>query len=168
MLFLFLDANQGCLRTLSLKFKTTHVPPGDTLVHKGDVLSALYFISRGSIEILNNDNILAIMGPGDIFGEHPCMYETIGKSKCNVRALTYCDLHKIHRDDLLDTLDMYPEFAYSFAKNLEITFDIRDVSYYALYHSFSDVDTFISMKDCFTNTTCISGISMHSMYSIRK
>ena len=25
-----------------------------------------------------------------------------GKSSCNVRALTYCDLHKIMRDDLLE------------------------------------------------------------------
>ena len=27
-----------------------------------------------------------------------------GKSSCNVRALTYCDLHKIMRDDLLEVL----------------------------------------------------------------
>lgn len=52
----------------------------------------------------------------------------MGKSSCNVRALTYCDLHKIHRDDLLEILDMYPEFAEHFVKNLEVTFDLRDVS----------------------------------------
>ena len=52
----------------------------------------------------------------------------MGKSSCNVRALTYCDLHKIHRDDLLEILDMYPEFAENFVKNLEVTFDLRDVS----------------------------------------
>lgn len=57
-----------------------------------------------------------------------CRYETVGKSSCNVRALTYCDLHKIHRDDLLEILDMYPEFAEHFVKNLEVTFDLRDVS----------------------------------------
>lgn len=45
-----------------MKFKTTHVPPGDTLVHRGDVLSALYFISRGSIEILRDDIVVAILG----------------------------------------------------------------------------------------------------------
>lgn len=69
-----------------------------------------------------------ILGKDDIFGENPCVHETIGKSKCNVRALTYCDLHKIHRDDLLDVLDMYPEFYQSFTNNLEITFYLRDVS----------------------------------------
>ena len=37
-----------------------------------------------------------------MFGENPCIFDTIGKSSCNVRALTYCDLHKIMRDDLLE------------------------------------------------------------------
>ncbi|CAG5134829.1 unnamed protein product, partial [Candidula unifasciata] len=122
----FKSASPGCLRTLSMKFKTTHVPPGDTLVHRGDVLTAMYFISRGSIEILKDDIVVAILGKDDVFGENICIHETVGKSSCNVRALTYCDLHKIHRSDLLEILDMYPEFAEEFRKNLEVTFDLRD------------------------------------------
>ena len=50
------------VRALSMKFKTTHAPPGDTLVHQGDVLVSLYFISRGSIEIVKDDAVLAILG----------------------------------------------------------------------------------------------------------
>ena len=72
--------------------------------------------------------IFAPTGKEDVFGEDICKHETVGKSSCNVRALTYCDLHKIHRNDLLEILDMYPEFAEEFRKNLEITFDLRDVS----------------------------------------
>lgn len=145
-------------RALSLKFKTTHAPPGDTLVHKGDVLTSLYFIARGSIEILKDDVVMAILGElniplyhlldiimvnvnlfflafflcslgkDDIFGENPCVHTTLGKSNSNVRALTYCDLHKIHREDLLDVLDLFPEFYDSFVNNLEITYNMRDVS----------------------------------------
>jgi len=131
-----------------MKFKTTHAPPGDTLVHQGDVIVSLYFIARGSIEIVKDDVVMAILGilisitltnwtsvgyipiiiPGkdDVFGENPCIYPTIGKSSCNVRALTYCDLHKIMRDDLLEVLELYPEFAESFSSNLEVTFNLRD------------------------------------------
>lgn len=69
------------------------------------------------------------LGKDDIFGENPCIYSTIGKSSCNVRALTYCDLHKIMRDDLLEVLELYPEFAESFSNNLEVTFNLRDVSW---------------------------------------
>ena len=157
-------ASPGCLRALSMKFKTTHVPPGDTLVHRGDILDALYFISRGSIEILKEDIVMAILGQfmeifsysafivlfcilsvntsiplflsgkDDVFGENICHHETVGKSSCNVRALTYCDLHKIHRDDLLDILEMYPEFAFNFVTNLEVTFNLRDVCEAFLYY----------------------------------
>ena len=66
------------------------------------------------------------LGKDDVFGENPCIYPTIGKSSCNVRALTYCDLHKIMRDDLLEVLELYPEFAESFSSNLEVTFNLRD------------------------------------------
>lgn len=59
---LIAGASPGCLRALSLKFKTTHAPPGDTLVHRGDILDALYFVSRGSIEILKDDVVMAILG----------------------------------------------------------------------------------------------------------
>lgn len=65
-------------------------------------------------------------GKDDIFGENCLIHQDIGKSSCNVRALTYCDLHKIHRDDLFQILEMYPEFAMDFNKNLQITFDLRD------------------------------------------
>lgn len=56
------------------------------------------------------------------------MYARPGKSNADVRALTYCDLHKIHREDVLEVLNMYPEFSDHFWMNLEITFNLRDVS----------------------------------------
>ncbi|KAI2648741.1 Potassium voltage-gated channel subfamily H member 2 [Labeo rohita] len=124
----FKGSSKGCLRALAMKFKTTHAPPGDTLVHAGDVLTALYFISRGSIEILRGDVVVAILGKNDIFGEPINLYARPGKSNADVRALTYCDLHKIHRDDVLEVLDMYPEFSDHFWSNLEITFNLRDTN----------------------------------------
>ncbi|KAE9554421.1 hypothetical protein FO519_002349 [Halicephalobus sp. NKZ332] len=122
----FSGSSPGCLRALSMRFRTTHAPPGDTLVHRGDILTGLHFIARGSVEIVKDDQVMGILGKDDIFGENPFLYDDVGKASCNVRALTYCDLHKILRDDLLDVLDMYPEFAENFCKNLVITFNLRD------------------------------------------
>ncbi|XP_028831884.1 potassium voltage-gated channel subfamily H member 2a [Denticeps clupeoides] len=124
----FKGSTKGCLRALAMKFKTTHAPPGDTLVHAGDVISALYFISRGSIEILRGDVVVAILGKNDVFGEPINLNAKQGKSNADVRALTYCDLHKIHREDMQEVLDMYPEFSDCFWSNLEITFNLRDVN----------------------------------------
>ncbi|XP_049449953.1 potassium voltage-gated channel subfamily H member 7-like isoform X3 [Epinephelus fuscoguttatus] len=124
----FQGATKGCLRALAMHFKTTHAPPGDTLVHSGDVLTALYFLSRGSIEILRDDIVVAILGKNDIFGEMIHLFAKPGKSNADVRALSYCDLSTIQREDLLEVIDMYPEFADSFFNNLELTFNLRDES----------------------------------------
>ncbi|XP_077055592.1 voltage-gated inwardly rectifying potassium channel KCNH7 isoform X9 [Siphateles boraxobius] len=124
----FSGATKGCLRALAMRFKTTHAPPGDTLVHCGDVLTALYFLARGSIEILRDDIVVAILGKNDIFGEMIHLYAKPGKANADVRALSYCDLHTIHREDLLEVLDMYPEFSDYFLSNLELTFNLRDVN----------------------------------------
>uniref|UniRef100_H3C3A5 Voltage-gated inwardly rectifying potassium channel KCNH2 n=1 Tax=Tetraodon nigroviridis TaxID=99883 RepID=H3C3A5_TETNG len=123
----FKGSTKGCLKALAMRFKTTHAPPGDTLVHAGDLISALYFISRGSIEILKGRVVVAILGKNDIFGEPINLSVLPGKSRADVRALTYCDLHKISREDMLEVLDMYPEFCDTFWSNLEITFNLSDV-----------------------------------------
>uniref|UniRef100_H2RQX2 Potassium voltage-gated channel subfamily H member 7 n=1 Tax=Takifugu rubripes TaxID=31033 RepID=H2RQX2_TAKRU len=124
----FQGATKGCLRALAMRFRTTHAPPGDTLVHSGDVLTALYFLCRGSIEILKDDIVVAILGKNDIFGEMIHLYSKPGKSNADVRALSYCDLSTIQREDLLEVIDMYPEFADYFFNNLELTFNLRDDS----------------------------------------
>lgn len=49
----------------------------------------------------------------------------MGQSAANVRALTYCDLHTIKRDKLLEVLDFYQAFANSFARNLILTYNLR-------------------------------------------
>ncbi|XP_073769333.1 voltage-gated inwardly rectifying potassium channel KCNH7 [Danio rerio] len=136
----FRGATQGCLRALAIRFKNTHAPPGDTLVHCGDVLTALYFLSRGSIEILKDDIVVAILGKNDIFGEMIHLYAKPGKSNADVRALSYCDLHTIQREELLEVLDMYPEFADYFLTNLELTFNLRDDNTKATYSQSSDSD----------------------------
>lgn len=71
----FQDASDGCLRMLALQFKSTHVPPGDTLIHKGDNLTAIYFIARGTLEISRDDEVLAILDKNDIFGENIGKYQ---------------------------------------------------------------------------------------------
>uniref|UniRef100_A0A668AH63 Potassium voltage-gated channel, subfamily H (eag-related), member 6b n=1 Tax=Myripristis murdjan TaxID=586833 RepID=A0A668AH63_9TELE len=123
----FRGASQACLRALAMRFKTVHAPPGDTLIHSGDILDSLFFISRGSIQVIRDDVVVAILGTNDIFGEPIHLCDEPGKSSSDVHAITYCDLHRILRDDLLEVLDIYPSFANNFWRNLEITFDLRDV-----------------------------------------
>lgn len=86
------------------------------------------FISAATFPLLIFHYSAISIGKNDIFGESINLYGRPGKSNADVRALTYCDLHKILRDDLLEVLDMYPDFSDLFWNNLEITFNLRDVS----------------------------------------
>lgn len=70
--------------------------------------------------------ICLFKGKNDIFGEMIHLFAKPGKSCADVRALSYCDLHTIQREEILEVLDMYPEFADHFFTNLELTFDLRD------------------------------------------
>lgn len=69
---------------------------------------------------------VSALGKNDIFGEMIHLFTKPGKSCADVRALSYCDLHTIQREEILEVLDMYPEFADHFFTNLELTFDLRD------------------------------------------
>ncbi|CAC5424198.1 KCNH7 [Mytilus coruscus] len=120
----FKGASPGCLRALSMKFRTTHAPPGDTLIHPGDILTAIYFIARGSIEIMKSDTVMAILGKDDIFGAD-MNAGTSGKSLYFVRALSYCDINKIEMEDLKEILQTYPEFAEEFIVKFQVTFDLK-------------------------------------------
>ncbi|KAK7919624.1 hypothetical protein WMY93_010908 [Mugilogobius chulae] len=122
----FRGGSQACLRALAIRFKTVHAPPGDTLIHYGDILDSLFFIARGSIQVIRDDVVAAVLERNDVFGELVYMYDEPGKSNADVVTVSYCDLHRILRDDLLEVLDMYPGFADNFWRNLEITYDLRD------------------------------------------
>lgn len=62
----FRNCTPGCLRSLSLKLATTHCPPGDYIIHNGDEITTLYWIGRGTVEIIQNDTIIAILGKSSI------------------------------------------------------------------------------------------------------
>lgn len=68
-------------------------------------------------------------GSGDAFGQDFYNDSTLGKTFADVRALSYCDLQYIHRDDLMDTFRLYPDFGHQFSASIDISYDLRvDVS----------------------------------------
>ncbi|RZF34861.1 hypothetical protein LSTR_LSTR011973 [Laodelphax striatellus] len=67
---------------------------------------------------------VAILGKGDVFGDSFWKDNAVGQSAANVRALTYCDLHTIKRDKLLEVLDFYQAFANSFALRIPSLFQL--------------------------------------------
>lgn len=134
-------ASDGCLRALAMHFTMSHSAPGDLLYHTGESIDSLCFIVTGSLEVIQDDEVVAILGKfskpnfhnnnpfftgkGDVFGDSFWKDSAVGQSAANVRALTYCDLHMIKRDKLLEVLDFYQAFANSFSRNLILTYNLR-------------------------------------------
>ncbi|CAL8321267.1 unnamed protein product [Merluccius merluccius] len=58
---LFESASRGCLRSLSLIIKTSFCAPGEFLIRQGDALQAIYFVCSGSMEVLKDNTVLAIL-----------------------------------------------------------------------------------------------------------
>lgn len=61
---LFGAASRGCLRALSLHIKTSFCAPGEYLLRRGDALQAHYYVCSGSLEVLRDNMVLAILGEG--------------------------------------------------------------------------------------------------------
>ncbi|XP_034444808.1 potassium voltage-gated channel subfamily H member 1b isoform X2 [Hippoglossus hippoglossus] len=118
-------ASDGCLRALAMEFQTVHSAPGDLIFHAGESVDSLCFVVSGSLEVIQDDEVVAILGKGDVFGDVFWKEMTLAQSCANVRALTYCDLHIIKRDALQKVLEFYANFANHFARNLVLTYNLR-------------------------------------------
>ncbi|KAM6474339.1 voltage-gated inwardly rectifying potassium channel KCNH3 isoform 1-T1 [Liasis olivaceus] len=115
---LFEGASRGCRRSLSLSVRTSFCTPGEYLIRQGDALQALYLICSGSMEVLKDGTVLAILGKGDLIGCHISSKEQGVQANADVRGLTYCDLQCLSLPGLLASLELYPEFASKFRREL--------------------------------------------------
>ena len=150
-------ASDGCLRALAMHFTMTHSAPGDLIYHTGESIDNLCFIVSGSLEVIQDDEVVAILGniwlfiylflsyftciqswmpkldltffmigKGDVFGDAFWKDIEMGQAAANVRALTYCDIHVVNREKLLEVLDFYKAFTTSFSRNLILTYNLRN------------------------------------------
>ncbi|XP_064169936.1 potassium voltage-gated channel subfamily H member 1-like isoform X2 [Anguilla rostrata] len=118
-------ASDGCLRALAMEFQTVHSAPGDLIFHAGESVDSLCFVVSGSLEVIQDDEVVAILGKGDVFGDVFWKEVTLAQACANVRALTYCDLHIIKRDALQKVLEFYTAFSNHFSRNLLLTYNLR-------------------------------------------
>ncbi|XP_068092212.1 potassium voltage-gated channel subfamily H member 8 isoform X2 [Hyperolius riggenbachi] len=127
-LSLFENASRGCLRSLSLHIKTSFCAPGEYLLRQGDALQAIYLVCSGSMEVLKDGMVLAILGKGDLIGATLSLSDQVIKTNADVKALTYCDLQCIILKGLYEVLDFYPEYAHKFVEDIrqDLTYNLRE------------------------------------------
>lgn len=59
-------ASDGCLRALAVEFQTIHCAPGDLIYHAGESVDALCFVVSGSLEVIQDEEVVAILGKANL------------------------------------------------------------------------------------------------------
>ena len=54
--------SQGCLKSISLTIKTSFCAPDEYLVHSGDVVQNIFYLSSGSMEVVQDGMVVALLG----------------------------------------------------------------------------------------------------------
>lgn len=73
----------------------------------------MYFISKGSVAVLSADEAVtyATLTAGQFFGEISLLLST--PRTATIRALEFCDLYQLNKDQFDHVIDRYPEFKHS-------------------------------------------------------
>ena len=130
----FFTLSDSCLRSLALEFTTQHFAPGDIVYHRGETLDEIGFVVSGSLEVIQDDELVAILSNGDVFGDTLWLQPGGASRDSNkkphtsmvyVRALTYSDIHQIKRKSLNKVLGFYTQFAKSFMHDMNLTYNLR-------------------------------------------
>uniref|UniRef100_A0A1I8GV86 Cyclic nucleotide-binding domain-containing protein n=1 Tax=Macrostomum lignano TaxID=282301 RepID=A0A1I8GV86_9PLAT len=131
---IFESASQGCLKAIAQRISTLFCRPEEYLVHSGDALKYIYFLVNGSMEILKDGMVVALLGKGDLFGPdidyQQQQQQPLLRSRCDVRSLTYCDIQCIDLAGLMELLSQYPEYRDKFREDLlnDLTYNMRELA----------------------------------------
>jgi voltage-gated potassium channel len=84
--------------------------PGDKVVKRGDRGDSMFFISRGNVAILDDDDehALAVLGEGSFFGETSLL--TAQPRNATVKALEFCNIYSLDKLSFDLLLKKYPRF----------------------------------------------------------
>ncbi|XP_071956713.1 uncharacterized protein [Antedon mediterranea] len=116
---LFQDCDEAFIRMLALQTHAYLFTPGDVIVYEGDMGREMYFIRRGTCEIMSKDmtRVVSTIGPGHYFGEVGLIFGDYRTA--TVRAASYCEVLMLQRPALDEVLDHFPLIAKQFKEAAE-------------------------------------------------
>lgn len=105
---LFQQAPEDFIAELAGLIRTRVFNRGDEIVRKGDEGKEMFLIRQGEVEVMGArmTDVVASMGPGDIFGEIALMLGQ--KRNATVRAAGYCEVFCLGQSELDALLPYYP------------------------------------------------------------
>ncbi|OGU71064.1 MAG: hypothetical protein A3H45_09465 [Ignavibacteria bacterium RIFCSPLOWO2_02_FULL_55_14] len=84
---------------------------GEVIFREGDLADRVYFIQKGTVEVVRNlegkDIVLARLGPGDFFGEM-AFFVSGGRRTATVRTSTPVDLEALGKENFARLMQAIP------------------------------------------------------------
>ena len=113
---LFARLEDEAATALSSAMGSVRLNKGDVLFREGDAEDRLYVVVSGKIKLgrsgsAGRENLLAVLGPGQMFGELS-LFDP-GPRSTTATAVTACDLRTLEHDELMGWLTGRPEVAQS-------------------------------------------------------
>ena len=106
---LFEGLEHDAIRTIAKTAHEVSVPDGAELVREGDYSYDLTVIDEGKAEVLHDGQVVATLGPGDVFGEAGVLKKSLRNA--TVRAVTPMRLMTLSGWDLRRLRNRIPELA---------------------------------------------------------
>ncbi|PIK48172.1 tetrameric potassium-selective cyclic nucleotide gated channel [Apostichopus japonicus] len=106
---IFKDAEASFFRSLSLMLRPVLITPNDYIVRQGDVGDEMYFIHRGTVEVMDENNlqqVAQVLHEGDHFDDINLLYDV--PRRTSVRACTHVNLQALSVHDLKQVLAQFP------------------------------------------------------------
>ena len=111
---LFAGLDNEAASALSDAMGTIRLSKGEVLFHEGDAEDRLYVVITGKVKLgrsgsAGRENLLAILGPGQMFGELS-LFDP-GPRSTTATAVTACEIRTLEHDELTGWLTGRPEVA---------------------------------------------------------
>lgn len=108
---LFRGASPLLVREIAVELRPALFTPGDYIFRAGEIGRHMYFISRGTVEVIAEDGqtILSTLSDGDFFGEIALLFQR--PRTASIRAVDFCDMYSFDKETFERVLSYFPDFA---------------------------------------------------------
>ena len=108
---IFENAGEDLIRDIIMNLRPVVFTPGDVVVRAGELGFDMYFISRGSVDVVSADGrrVFVTLNEGQFFGEIALLLST--PRTATIRAREYCDLYRLDKAAFDQVVARHPQFA---------------------------------------------------------
>lgn len=142
---LFVDFDENQLEGIQRIFQRTSFAPGDLLMIQGHVADTIFFLERGTVEVLvmlpgGGERVISTLGPGSVIGEMALLDE-MGTRTASVRAVTPTHGFLIERQDCRMLLTQAQSATFNVQQRITLSLCQRLRTLLALVGNFHTSDT---------------------------